>query len=88
MNDIKIYIILYNAPPIALYIDSQFTQSYLSSLHPNIKVLLHPNYMLIPFLWSHHEKLVIIDQKIAFMGGLDIGYGRMDNNKHALEDTE
>jgi phospholipase D1/2 len=50
------------------------------SLSPNIKVLRHPPYILIPFLWSHHEKMVVIDQKIAFVGGLDIGYGRYDDN--------
>lgn len=28
--------------------------------------------------------MVVIDQKIAFMGGLDIGYGRYDNRCHLL----
>ena len=57
-------------------------------LSKNIKIILHPNYVLIPFLWSHHEKMVVIDQKVGFMGGLDIGYGRMDNNQHQLKDEE
>lgn len=30
--------------------------------------------------------MVIVDQKIAFMGGLDIGYGRYDDNSHKLVD--
>jgi len=30
--------------------------------------------------------MVIIDQKIAFVGGLDIGYGRWDDCKHRLTD--
>ena len=30
--------------------------------------------------------MVIIDQKIAFLGGLDIGYGRYDSNDHRLND--
>lgn len=30
--------------------------------------------------------MVIIDQKIAFLGGLDIGYGRYDDNEHRLVD--
>lgn len=83
---IKINIIIYNGPKMALNIDSEFTQTYLSSLSTNIKVLCHPNYMFIPFLWSHHEKIVIIDQKIAFLGGLDLGYGRMDDKHHHLTD--
>jgi phospholipase D1/2 len=85
---IKINIIIYNAPKLALTIDSEFTQKYLTSLSPNIRVQMHPNYMLIPFMWSHHEKMVIIDQAIAYMGGLDIGYGRLDSKLHQLTDTE
>ena len=27
-------------------------------------------------LWSHHEKLVVIDQQIAFIGGIDLAFGR------------
>lgn len=46
----------------------------------------HPKYLLIPFLWSHHEKLVVVDQKVGFLGGLDLCYGRMDNSKHKLTD--
>ena len=42
--------------------------------------------MFIPFLWSHHEKIVVIDHKVGFMGGFDIGYGRMDDNQHKLAD--
>jgi phospholipase D1/2 len=38
-------------------------------------------------LWSHHEKAVVIDQKCAFMGGLDLCYGRYDNNDHTIKDN-
>lgn len=84
---IKINIIIYMEPKVALNIDSEFTENYLMSLSSNIKVLRHPAYVLIPFLWSHHEKMVIIDQKIAFLGGLDLGYGRFDDNLHLLTDV-
>ena len=30
------------------------------------------------FFWAHHEKLLIIDQLIAFVGGVDLCYGRYD----------
>ena len=36
------------------------TKIYLENLHSNIKMLRHPNYSL-PYPWSHHEKMVIID---------------------------
>ena len=28
------------------------------------------------FLWAHHEKLVVVDQLYAFVGGIDLCYGR------------
>ena len=32
--------------------------------------------------WAHHEKLVIIDQSLAFVGGIDLCYGRWDDEQH------
>ena len=37
--------------------------------------------------WAHHEKLCVVDSKIAFMGGLDLCYGRWDTNQHAIADA-
>ena len=37
--------------------------------------------------WAHHEKLCIIDGRIAFMGGLDLCYGRWDTNQHPIADA-
>ncbi|PYH41596.1 putative phospholipase D (PLD) [Aspergillus saccharolyticus JOP 1030-1] len=37
--------------------------------------------------WAHHEKLCIIDGRVAFMGGLDMCFGRWDTNQHALADV-
>ncbi len=36
--------------------------------------------------WAHHEKLLLIDGTTAFMGGLDLCYGRWDTNQHQLAD--
>lgn len=36
--------------------------------------------------WAHHEKLCLIDGQIAFMGGLDMCFGRWDTNQHAIAD--
>jgi len=35
---------------------------------------------------AHHEKLLIIDQLIAFVGGIDLCYGRWDDHQHRLTD--
>ncbi|KAF2643821.1 phospholipase D/nuclease [Massarina eburnea CBS 473.64] len=37
--------------------------------------------------WAHHEKLCLVDGEIAFMGGLDLCYGRWDTNQHSIADA-
>ena len=63
--------------------------------HPNIKVLLvHPDgydvtqhtFNLISRL-SHNEIIVVVDQSIAFIGGIYLAFGRWDNHKHELTDN-
>ena len=34
--------------------------------------------------WTHHEKLVIIDQIIGYVGGLDLCWGRWDTHNHPI----
>lgn len=34
--------------------------------------------------FSHHQKLVVVDGKTAFVGGIDLAYGRRDNGKFLL----
>ena len=47
---------------------------YLGSLHENIKIIRHP--IISPVRWSHHQKIVCVDQNIAFVGGIDLCFGR------------
>jgi phospholipase D1/2 len=35
-------------------------------------------------MWSHHEKLLICDQELAFVGGIDLAFGRFDTNLHPI----
>jgi phospholipase D1/2 len=37
--------------------------------------------------WAHHEKLCLVDGNIAFMGGLDLCFGRWDTNQHPIADA-
>lgn len=41
----------------------------------------------IVLYWAHHEKLLIIDNNICFMGGLDLCFGRWDTNSHPIADA-
>ena len=83
LKGVKIYILIYQECSLALTLDSQHTQQSLEKLHPNIIVTRHP-YGLTDLLWSHHEKLVIIDQIIAYVGGLDLCWGRWDIHEHPI----
>ena len=37
--------------------------------------------------WAHHEKLLAVDGKLAFMGGLDMCFGRWDTQSHPIADA-
>ncbi len=50
-----------------------------------IAVENHPNR--VAWQWSHHEKLVCIDEIHAFMGGLDLCGGRWDSHDHPILDA-
>lgn len=83
---VKIFVLLWNETKLALDINSHHAERYLESLHPNIKVMRHP--IVTPMKWSHHQKTLCVDQKIAFVGGLDLAFGRYDDQYHLCVDRE
>jgi hypothetical protein len=34
--------------------------------------------------WTHHQKIVVIDSEIAYLGGIDLCFGRYDISEHPL----
>lgn len=36
-------------------------------------------------MFSHHQKLVVIDNRVAYCGGIDLAYGRRDDNQFSLK---
>lgn len=38
-------------------------------------------------LWAHHEKVVICDRNLVFIGGIDLSYGRWDTIQHPIADA-
>ncbi|AFN84088.1 phospholipase D [Encephalitozoon romaleae SJ-2008] len=86
---IRIRILVYKEILGALNIDSNRTCEFLSNLHRRIEVLMHPNGIgRAPIYWTHHEKIVAIDQRIAYVGGIDLAPGRYDTQDHTLFSTE
>uniref|UniRef100_A0A8D2LID4 phospholipase D n=1 Tax=Varanus komodoensis TaxID=61221 RepID=A0A8D2LID4_VARKO len=80
---------LYKEVGLALGINSDYSKRALLLLHPNIRVMRHPDHISsIVFLWAHHEKLVVVDQSVAFLGGLDLAYGRWDTHEYRIADLD
>ncbi|CAK5284305.1 unnamed protein product [Mycena citricolor] len=75
---VKIYVILYQeVSSRTTPTDSNYAKQRLTSLHPNILVQRSPSHFQTgTFYWAHHEKMCVIDQTIAFMGGFDLCFGR------------
>ncbi|XP_034170847.1 phospholipase D [Osmia lignaria lignaria] len=88
IEGVKVFIMIYKEVEVALGINSFYSKQRLVEKCPeNIKVLRHPDHARVGvFLWAHHEKIVVVDQSIAFLGGIDLCYGRWDSNEHRLID--
>ena len=54
----------------------------------NIQFMIHGAGIEDKFMWSHHEKLVVVDQVVAFVGGIDLCAGRFDDESYHLFDEE
>lgn len=96
---VKIYVVVYREVEAALTCNSEHTKHALQALCPegspgygNIKVMRHPDHNVfenaadMTFYWAHHEKFIVIDYEMAFIGGLDLCFGRWDNHQHQLSD--
>ncbi|XP_061661657.1 phospholipase D1-like [Syngnathoides biaculeatus] len=85
---VRVYVMLYKEVELALGINSGYSKLTLRHLHPNIKVMRHPDHVSSAvYLWAHHEKIVVVDQSVAFVGGIDLAYGRWDDGEHRLTDV-
>lgn len=97
---VKIYVMVYKEVAQALTCNSAHTKYALRDLCPegtpgygNIHVIRHPDHNVfenagdMTFYWAHHEKFIVIDYELAFIGGLDMCYGRWDMRQHLLADV-
>lgn len=97
---VKIYVIVYKEVEAAISCNSAHTKHALHALcppgtpgHGNIRVMRHPDHNVfenagdMTFYWAHHEKFIVIDYALAFIGGLDLCFGRWDDRQHPLADV-
>ncbi|KAJ0802483.1 putative phospholipase D [Helianthus annuus] len=84
---VQIYILMYKELALALKINSVYSKKMLVAIHENVRVLRFPDHFSSGvYLWSHHEKLVIVDNDVCFIGGLDLCFGRYDSYEHKVGD--
>ncbi|KDQ10873.1 hypothetical protein BOTBODRAFT_35827 [Botryobasidium botryosum FD-172 SS1] len=87
---VKVYVIVYKEVTQTLSMSSHHTKNALEELSPNIAVMRHPDHIgsdSSVAYWSHHEKVVVVDNKKACIGGLDACFGRWDTQTHPLADA-
>jgi phospholipase D1/2 len=87
---VKIYVVVYKEVTQTMSMSSSHTKKALEALDPNIACMRHPDHIGskddVEF-WSHHEKVVVVDNHRACIGGLDICFGRWDTQNHPLADA-
>ncbi|KAI9566570.1 hypothetical protein HD554DRAFT_2025262 [Boletus coccyginus] len=96
---VKIYVVVYKEVTQTMTLSSKHTKARLrgscmfaalEDLHPNIACMRHPDHIgskdTVEF-WSHHEKVVVVDNHLACIGGLDLCFGRWDTHNHPLADA-
>ncbi|KAM0821512.1 hypothetical protein ACQ4PT_072157 [Festuca glaucescens] len=85
---VQIYILMYKEVALALKINSLYSKNRLLNIHENVKVLRYPDHFSSGvYLWSHHEKIVIVDNQVCYIGGLDLCFGRYDSPDHKVNDA-
>ncbi|KAH7327927.1 putative phospholipase PldA [Stachybotrys elegans] len=97
---VKIFVVVYKEVEAALTCNSEHTKNALQALcppgtpgHGNIRIMRHPDHNVLEnaadmtMYWAHHEKFIVIDYAVAFIGGLDLCFGRWDTHTHSLSDV-
>lgn len=93
-NSVDIYIMPWNdTEPVQTYDDQ--TKTVLESINSRIRkkgISKKVHVMLSSSMaernnayFSHHQKQVVVDRKIAYVGGIDLAYGRMDDEHYDLK---
>lgn len=86
---VKVFVIVYRNVEAAIPIDSEYTKFSLLNLHPNIFIQRSPHqFKKNQFFFAHHEKICIVDHDIAFIGGIDLCFGRWDCPQHPVVDDK
>ena len=86
MDGVKVCVLIWKETSLAVDLGSANVKQVLEGLHRNIRVIHHP--FLNNMIFSHHQKILVCDQNVAFIGGLDLCFGRWDTQNHSVIDPE
>lgn len=81
---LQVYVLLWDYAPIyALEREPLFFGDNLWKKHPRLHFAVDDAH---PLTASHHQKVVVVDECIAFCGGFDLSKWRWDTTAHRAED--
>ncbi|KAA5607334.1 hypothetical protein F1188_00770 [Roseospira marina] len=72
--------------PVLYASDRELLPAWRQNWNPNPRMTLRLDGTG-PVEGAHHEKVVVIDDRLAFMGGLDLAPARWDTSSHYMDDT-
>lgn len=80
---LQIYLLSWDYSPV-FFLEREKMQSlrFAWSRHPNLHFYLDAAH---PLGGSHHQKIVVVDDQLAFIGGLDLTIRRWDTCDHAAQ---
>ncbi|KAJ8091600.1 hypothetical protein PM082_020830 [Marasmius tenuissimus] len=85
---VKVYVLVYKEVTQTMTMSSKLTKLAMEGI--GVQVMRHPDHIgskdSVQF-WSHHEKVVVVDNHFAAIGGLDLCFGRWDTHTHPLADV-
>ncbi|KAK4054720.1 hypothetical protein OIV83_000644 [Microbotryomycetes sp. JL201] len=86
---VRVLVMIYKEVTQTMSMSSHHTKHFLEDLHENIAVVRHPDHLggEVTIMWSHHEKIVLVDNAVAAIGGLDLCFGRFDTRTFPLADV-
>jgi len=84
-SKLEIYLLTWDYSPL-LTPDREWMTAYKfeNNTHTRIHFQMQPTDILSA---SHHQKVVVIDDSLAFSGGLDLTFGRWDTPAHSVDDS-
>jgi phospholipase D1/2 len=82
---VEIYVLIWYASSLSFDLRPKWVVNYLNELWPGrIRCMTHPPWT--PVIWSHHQKFLLIDESVAFVGGIDLCYNRYDDEEYLITD--